>query len=59
MQSRIQSWALWMSIAALISFVAKTYFKYEIPEFDELVNLILSVLVGFGIINNPTNGESL
>lgn len=53
-QNRMKSWALWVSVAALIGFVVKTYFGYEIPQFDTLVNLILIVLSGFGIINNPT-----
>ncbi len=57
MQNRFKSWALWLSVAALIAFVAKTYFGYEIPQFDTLVNLILVVLTGFGILNNPTNKE--
>jgi uncharacterized membrane protein len=54
-QNRFKSWALWLSIAALISFVAKTYFGYEIPQFNELVDLILIVLTGLGILNNPEN----
>ena len=54
-QNRFKSWALWLSVAALIGFVAKTYFNYEIPQFDTLVNLVLVVLAGFGIINNPTS----
>jgi len=58
-QNRFKSWALWLSVAALIGFVAKTYFRYEIPQFDTLVNLVLIVLAGFGIINNPENKNSL
>ncbi len=54
-QNRFKSWALWLAVAALVGFVSKTYFNYEIPEFDTLVNMILIVLAGFGIINNPTN----
>ena len=54
-QSRFKSWALWLSVAALIAFVSKTYFGYEIPQFDTLVNLVLVVLTGFGILNNPTD----
>jgi uncharacterized membrane protein len=54
-QNRFRSWALWLSVAALIGFVTKTYFGYEIPQFDTLVNMILVVLAGFGIINNPTD----
>lgn len=59
MQNRFKSWALWVSVAALIAFVSKTYFGYEIPQFDTFVNLILVVLAGFGIINNPTNSQHL
>jgi len=56
-QSRFRSWALWLSVAALISFVLKTYFKYEVEGFDTLVNLILVMLTGFGILNNPTDAK--
>ncbi|MFA5715305.1 MAG: holin [Candidatus Paceibacterota bacterium] len=58
-QSRWKSWALWLSVAALIAFVSKTFFGYEIPQFDVLVNMILVVLAGFGIINNPTSKNTL
>lgn len=59
MQNRYKSWALWLSVASLITFVTKTYLGYEIPEADKLVDLILVVLSGFGIINNPTDKENL
>ncbi len=58
-QNRLKSWGLWLSVAALIGFVTKTYLGYEIPEFDTLVNMILVVLSGFGIINNPTDKKSI
>ena len=58
MQNRFRSWALWLAVAALIAFVSKTYIGYEIPEFDQLVNLILVVLTGFGILNNPVDKDS-
>lgn len=57
-QNRFKSWALWLSVAALIGFIVKTYFNYEIPQFDTLVNLVLVVLAGFGIINNPTDSQN-
>jgi uncharacterized membrane protein len=59
MQNRFKSWALWLSIAALIGFVTKTYFGYEIPQYDTLVNMVLVVLSGLGIINNPENPDGL
>ena len=54
-QSRLKSWPLWLSVATLITFVTKTYFNYEIPQADKLVDLILIVLTGFGVLNNPTD----
>lgn len=59
MQNRFKSRALWLSVAALITFVTKTYFGYEIPEADKLVDLLLIVLTGFGILNNPTDSLKL
>jgi len=58
MQSRLKSPVLWLAVAALVGFVSKTYFHYEIPQFDTLVNMILMVAVGFGIVNNPTDKEN-
>lgn len=58
-QSRFKSWALWVSVAALIAFVMKTWFGYEVPGWDTFINLLLTVLAGFGIINNPTNKNGL
>ena len=57
MQKRYKSWALWLSVAALVGYVLKTYFKYEIQGFDTLVEMILVVLTGFGILNNPTDRQ--
>lgn len=57
MQNRLQSKVLWISIFALIYFVLKNWFNIEIPQWDKFVELLLSVLVGLGILNNPTNSE--
>ena len=59
MQNRLKSWSLWVSVFALIAFVSKTYVGYEIPQFDQFVNLVLVVASGFGIINNPTDPDKL
>jgi uncharacterized membrane protein len=58
-QNRFKSWPLWTAIFALIVFCSKMYFHYEIPGADQLINLILPVVVGFGIINNPTDPNKL
>ncbi|MBQ7033777.1 MAG: holin [Clostridia bacterium] len=55
MQNRFKSRVLWMAVAALIAFVTKEWLGWEIPRFDEFVELVMAVLVGFGVINNPTD----
>ena len=56
-QPRWKSKAAWIAAISLILFVSKTYFGYEIPEGDRLVELILLVATSFGIWNNPTDKE--
>lgn len=56
MQNRFKSWALWVSIAALVVFCVKEFAGIDISEtVNGFMNALLPVLVGFGIINNPTN----
>lgn len=60
MRNRFKSWALWVSIAALIVFVVKTFWKIDIGEtVDGFMNVLLPVVVGFGIVNNPTDPDKL
>ena len=59
MQNRFKSWVLWASIASFVVFVLKTYFGVVIPQVDTLVNMILSIMVLFGVVNNPTDGGKL
>ena len=55
-QNRLKSWALWVSIAALVVFCVKEFGGIDISEtMDGLLNVLLPVLVGFGVINDPTN----
>jgi uncharacterized membrane protein len=58
--NRLKSWALWVSIAALLVFCAKEFFGIDIEQtVDGLLNVLLPVLVGFGIVNNPTNPKGI
>lgn len=60
MRSRLKSWALWVSLAALIGFCAKEFFGIDISDpIDGLLDVLLPVLVAFGIINNPTSPDTL
>ena len=56
---RFKSWALWVSIAALIVFCVKEFGGIDISEtMNGLLDVLLPVLVAFGIVNNPTDRNS-
>lgn len=58
--NRLKSWALWLAIAALIIFLVKEFAGLDISEqVNGFLNVLLPVLVGFGIVNNPTNKTGL
>ena len=58
--NRFKSWALWLSIAALIVFCVKEFAGVDISNtVDELLNVLLPVLTAFGIVNNPTDSKSI
>ena len=55
-QNRFKSWALWTSVAALVVFCVKEFGGIDISAtVDGLLNVLLPVLVAFGIVNNPTD----
>lgn len=55
-QNRFKSWALWTSIAALVVFCVKQFAGLDISDtVNGLLDVLLPVLVGFGIVNNPTD----
>ena len=59
-QERWKSWALWTSIAALIVFCVKEFAGLDISKtVDGLLDVLLPVLVAFGVINNPTSKNTL
>ena len=58
--TRLRSWALWLSIAALIVFCVKEFCGIDISStVNSFMNVLLPVLVAFGIINNPTDRKGL
>ncbi len=57
MQNRFKSYVLWMAVAALVAFITKEWLGWEIPKFDEFVELLMAALVAFGVVNNPTDKE--
>ena len=58
-QNRFKSWALWTAVAALVVFCVKEFAGVDISEtVHGLLNVLLPVLVAFGIVNNPTDKEN-
>lgn len=58
-QNRLKSWALWVSIAALVVFCVKEFAGLDISEtVNGLLDVLCPVLVGFGIVNNPTDKQN-
>lgn len=56
---RFKSWALWTAIAALVVFCVKEFAGVDISAtVDGLLNVLLPVLVAFGIVNNPTDRKN-
>ena len=55
MKERFKSPVLWTALIALVAFIAKTWCKLDIPGIDEFTDLFLSVLIAFGVCNNPTD----
>ena len=53
-QAWYKSWALWMSVAALIVYVCKTVCKIDIEDWvNGLMDVLLPVMIGFGLKNKP------
>lgn len=58
--TRFKSWALWLSIAALVVFCVKQFCGIDINDtVSGLMDCLLPILVGFGIVNNPTDKENM
>lgn len=59
-QKKYQSWALWLAVAALVVFCVKEFAGIDISKtVDGILNVLLPVLVGFGVINNPNSKTSI
>ena len=58
-KDRLRNYGFWVSLFALIPLFLQTFGGASIlPEnYEEITNLILSILVALGIANNPTTGK--
>ena len=58
--ARFKSWALWMAIGALIVFCVREFAGVDISStVDGLLDVLLPVVVAFGIVNNPADREHI
>jgi uncharacterized membrane protein len=56
--NRFKSWAVWVSIGALIVFCTKEFAGIDISgTVNGLLDVLLPLLVAFGIVNNPTDSK--
>lgn len=53
---RLKNYPLWIAIAALGGLFMNDLGLLTPEKYDQYVNAILAVLIGAGIINNPSNG---
>lgn len=64
MQNRFKSWALWLSVAGALWTILTAFGlteKIGISEgtFKTVLDAVGVILIGFGIVNNPTDAEHL
>ncbi|ONI38189.1 hypothetical protein AN640_02735 [Candidatus Epulonipiscium fishelsonii] len=52
--SRFKNYGLWVSIFAFIPIFLQAIGIKVIPEYTEVVNAFLAILVAMGLVNNPT-----
>jgi uncharacterized membrane protein len=56
--NRFKSWAVWVAIGALIVFCAKEFGGIDISgTVNGFLDVLLPLLVAFGIVNNPTDSK--
>ena len=54
-KQRIRNYGLWVSFASLVLLVVQAFgVRIDVGKYNDVVNAILTLLVSFGIINNPT-----
>lgn len=52
--NRWRNYGLWLSIAAFIPLLLSSLGIHIVPNYQEIVNAFLAILVAAGIISNPT-----
>ncbi len=59
-QAWYQSWAVWLALAALVTYCVRLFFNLDVGALvNALMDVLLPVLVAFGVVNNPTSSRTL
>ena len=59
---RLKSWAVWLSVLGAVGLILEATGVFEMwglnsATWDTIVNSVGAILVGFGILNNPTDRD--
>ncbi len=59
-KERLKSWAVWLSVLGAVGVILNATGVFEklgldSTSWDVIINAIGSILIGFGILNNPTD----
>lgn len=59
-KERLRSWAVWLAVLGAVGVILNAFGVFEkigidSMTFDVLVNAVGTILISFGILNNPTD----
>lgn len=62
-KNRLKSWAVWVSVLGAVGVILNSLGVFEkigidSAAFDVIVNAVGTILIAFGILNNPTDKSS-
>ena len=60
LKERLKSWAVWVSVLGALGVIFNAFGLFEpmgidSKTFDMVVNAVGTILIAFGILNNPTD----
>lgn len=62
-KERLKSWAVWLSVLGAVGVILNATGVFQklgldSTSWDVIINAVGSILIGFGILNNPTDKKS-
>ena len=62
-KTRLKSWAVWLSVLGAVGVILNALGLFEAwgitsDAWQNIITAVGSILVGFGILNNPTDREN-